>query len=74
MGAFRDILIDGSAKRRFFKQVDDIWKGMEKELIEYKEEQDELNQLAQDSMLRYKKSAAKMKSKSITEKCTAYQT
>jgi len=24
MGAFRDILIDGSAKRQFFKQVDDI--------------------------------------------------
>ena len=31
--------------------------------MEYKSEQDELNQLATDSMLRYKKSAVKMKSK-----------
>ena len=35
MGKFRDILIDGTAKRQLFSQLNDIWKGIEDELLEY---------------------------------------
>jgi hypothetical protein len=38
MGAFRDILIDGTAKRQLFTQLDDIWSGIKDELLEYQAE------------------------------------
>lgn len=38
MGAFRDILIDGTAKRQLFSQLNDIWKEMEDELLDYQAE------------------------------------
>jgi hypothetical protein len=65
MGAFRDVLIDGTAKRQLFSQLEGIWSEIEQEFLEYQAEQEELNKLAYESVLRCRKTSDSIRSKNL---------